>query len=222
MPEQDDDTRELAVEEPAPAALEEGWQEDELELPPRPRRRLMTPLTGSLFGVLLLALGFIGGVEIQKGQEGSSGSGSAGSFASRFAGLRGASRTGTSTTGASGAAGFLGASGATTGQVTFIQGGTLYVETTEGTTVKVKTSAGSSVTKTVKGTVAGIKPGETVVVTGAKNADGSVEAESIRVGSTGGGLGALFGGSSSSSGTGSSSSSKSSTGTSGETQLFGR
>ena len=64
----------------------------------------------------------------------------------------------------------------------------------EGNTVKVKTSTGSAVTKTVKTDVKGIHPGETVLITGPTAKDGSVTAESIRVGSTGGGLGALFGG----------------------------
>ncbi len=186
MSERQENTQDLAVEEPPPVRVEESW-EDEPALPPRPRRRLMTPLTGSLLGVLLLALGFIGGVIVQKGQEGGSTSGAsgAGGFASRLAGLKAASRSSTGTTGAAGTGGFGAPTNATSGKVTFVQGRTLYVETTEGTSIKVQTSATSAVTKTVKGTVHSIKPGETVLVTGSKASSGAVQAESIRVGSTG-------------------------------------
>ncbi len=219
MPEHEPDTQDLALHEPPPVRVEEGW-EDEPELPPRPRRRLMTPLTGSLLGVLLLALGFIGGVLVQKGQEGTSSPvRGAGGFASRLAGLKTGTRSAGGTAGAAagGFAGFASARG-TAGTVTFIQGGTLYVETTEGTTVKVKTSAASSVTKTVKGTVHSIKPGETVLVTGSKSSSGAVQAESIRVGSTG--AAGLFGGTGAT-GSSTSTTSKSSSGSSGEPQLFG-
>ena len=36
------------------------------ELPRRPRRKLVTPLTATLAAVLIAALGFIGGVQVQK------------------------------------------------------------------------------------------------------------------------------------------------------------
>ena len=77
-----------------------------------------------------------------------------------------------------------------------MEGTTLYVTNTEGNTVKVRTSSGSQVTKTVKSDVKGIHPGETVLVTGPTAKDGTVTAESIKAGSTGlgGGIGALFGG----------------------------
>jgi hypothetical protein len=222
MPEHDDDTQNLALQDPPPARVEHSW-EDEAELPLRPRRRLMTPLTGSLLAVLLLALGFIGGVLVQKGQGGSSTS-AGGAFASRLAGLKGTgARSAGATTGAAASGGFGGfgaaRANATTGTVTFIQGKTLYVETTEGGTVKVQTSTASSVTKTVKGTVHSIKPGETVVVTGSKGSSGAVQAESIRVGSTG--AAGLFGGTGATGAAGASSSAKSGSGSTGEPQLFG-
>jgi hypothetical protein len=171
-----------------------------------------------------VALGFIGGVLVQKGQEGSSGASSArGAFASRLAGLNATgARSGGGTTGAA-AGGFGGFSSAranaTTGTVTFIQGSTLYVETSEGATVKVRTSAASTVTKTVKGTVHSIKPGETVVVTGSKAASGAVQAESIRVGSTG--AAGLFGGGGTGAGAGASTGATTSGKSSSEPQLFG-
>ena len=88
----------------------------------------------------------------------------------------------------------------TAGTVAYLAGSTLYVTNSEGNTVKVTTSAGTSVTKTVKASVKGIHPGETVTVTGATGSSGAVSAESISVGSGGGGLAALFGGRGSSSG----------------------
>jgi hypothetical protein len=197
-----------------PVAEQEWLQEEPDELPPRPRRRLLAPAPLALLGVLMMAVGFIAGVLVEKGQATSaSGSASAGGsrLAARFAALRGgSSRTGAAEAGgassATGAAagGFPGRSagaigggaggGATVGQVAYLAGSTLYVTTTEGNTVKVTTTAGSSVTKTVKATVRGIHPGETVIVTGTAKANGTVSAESIRVGAgAGGGLGALLG-----------------------------
>jgi hypothetical protein len=175
------------------------WLEDEEELPPRPRRRLLAPIPLTLLAVLLIACGFIGGVLVEKGQTSSTSTAGSG-LAARFAALRGgatgasSSASAATSSGARGFAGLGGAGGATTGTVAFIVGSTLYVTNAEGNTVKVDTSAASSVTKTVKASVAAIHPGETVVVTGATGKNGAVTAESIRVGSTAGGFGSLFGG----------------------------
>jgi hypothetical protein len=199
-----------------PIDEQDEWMEEPAELPRRPRRRLLSPVPLALLGILLAACGFIGGVLVEKGQStsGSSTAGAASSLASRFAALR---------TGASGAAGgssaggfAAGGSAPTAGSVAYISGSTLYVTNSEGNTVKVTTSAGTTVTKTVKADVKGIHPGETVTVTGASGSSGSINAESIRVGSSGGGgLGALF------SGAGSSGKSQGGTG-GGEPALFGR
>ncbi len=198
--------------EDSPAEEDSDWPEETEELPRRPRRRLLAPIPLTLLGVLLIACGFIGGVLVEKGQSSSSSSSgsSAASLASRFAALRGGTSS-SSRTGSSGVAAgaFGGAGAATSGEVTFIQGADLYVSTAEGNTVKVSTSAGSTVTKTVKSSVKDIHPGETVLVTGSKGANGAVSAESIRVGSSGAasGLGALFGGGAGSGSSGSSGSS---------------
>jgi hypothetical protein len=54
--------------------LDDDWEADEEPLPKRPRRRLVTPISATLAGALVGALGFIGGVEVQKSQDnGSSG-----------------------------------------------------------------------------------------------------------------------------------------------------
>jgi hypothetical protein len=221
-----------AVRAPQPAAYapvaEDHWiDDDEEELPRRPRRRLLAPVPVTLLGVLLIACGFIGGVLVEKGQTGNGTAASGSGLASRFAALRSAGAstgtgTGTATgTGAGGRAGgfggFGGAGGATSGQVAYVVGSTLYVTTTEGNTVKVETSAASSVSKTEKSSVAAIHPGETVTVTGTTGKSGAVTAESIRVGSSAtGGIGSLFGG-------GSKSGSESTSPTGGSEQsLFGK
>jgi hypothetical protein len=204
--------QETAVRAPAPIAddaIEQGpWIDEEEELPRRPRRRLLAPAPVALMAILLIACGFIGGVLVEKGQTSSS---SGGSIASRFAALR----SGSSSSGSSGAAGaptargaggfaaaggFGAAGGITTGSVAYVVGSTLYVTTSEGNTVKVTTAPGATVSKTVDSSVAAIHPGETVVVTGTTGQGGAVAAESIRVGSTAGGLGSLFGGGGSSAG----------------------
>jgi hypothetical protein len=178
------------------------WPPEPEELPARPRRQLLAPIPIALSIVLMTACGFIGGVLVEKGQTSSSstaaGSGPAG-LASRFAALRGAGASGTGASGAGRLGGFAGAFGNTTaGEVAFVSGSTLYVTTAEGTTVEVTSTPASAVTKTVKADVHDIHPGETVVVRGAKGANGAVSAESISVGGAGGafggGIASLFGG----------------------------
>jgi hypothetical protein len=177
------------------------WIEEPEELPRRPRRRLLTPATGALLAVLLIAGGFLGGVLVEKGQSisTSSPSGAGAAAAARLGRLAGgATGSGPRGSGASAGPASAGGGGATIGQVAFIQGSTLYVTDTQGSTVKVTTSAGSTITKSVKASAKSIHPGETVIVTGATGADGTVTAESIRVGGGGeGGVPALPSGSSS-------------------------
>jgi|HubBroStandDraft_3_1064219.scaffolds.fasta_scaffold13661_2 hypothetical protein len=203
-------------ETPTQDASEQWFEEPAEDLPPRrPRHRLLgaggNPIALALTGVLLIACGFIGGVLVEKGENSSTGSSGGGSLASRFAALRSSTTAGAAggaaalaggrTAGGSGAglfggggAGRTGGAGATVGQVAYTAGDTLYVTTGEGATIKVRTSAASTVTKTVKADVRGIHPGETVIVTGSAGPNGAVNAESIRVSEAGGsGLGALFG-----------------------------
>jgi hypothetical protein len=236
---------ETAVQAPAPAyephaEYDGGWLDEHEELPRRPRRRLLAPIPIALLIVLLTACGFIGGVLVEKGQ-GSSGSSSgtgAPALASRFAALRGGSaagaKSGASGSGASGAGSLFGGSGgssggagagagATTGQVAYIQGSTLYVTTAEGNTVKVDTSPAATVTKTVKADVSSIRPGETVLVTGAAGTNGAVSAEAIRVGTGGGGgLAGLFGHSGRSPAVGGGAGGSDGSGSGGEPALFGK
>jgi hypothetical protein len=237
MPDEQPTVHDPAVQEPPALAYEPTEEEDEWlderdeldELPPRPRRRLLTPIPLALLGVLLIAGGFIGGVSVQKGEESLSAStgGAAASAASRFAALRGGGGAGAAGgTGKAAAGGFPGAGGGgarpTTGTVAYLAGNTLYVTNSEGNTVKVNTSAATSVTKTVTTKVKSIHPGETVSVTGATSSSGAVTAKSVSVGSSagGGGLGALFGGSGAGGGGRGGTGGGSSTG--GEPALFGK
>ena len=203
---------------------QDEWEEEseELELPARPRRRLLgvggNPIPLALLGVLLIAGGFIAGVQVQKGQTSTASTGGVpAGLASRFAALGGGTSSSAKTPTGVPAGGFPGAgTGAgrpTSGTVAYLDGSTLYVTSAEGNTVKVKTSPSTSVTKTVKTKVEGIRPGETVTVLGATGTNGTVSADSISVGSSGTGLAALLGG-------GGSSSTRSSSG-SGSSPLFG-
>lgn len=176
---------------------EEPWLPEAEELPRRPRRRLLAPLPLSLLAVLLLALGFIGGVLVEKGQGSSATSAGASSsgLGARLRGARGALGTGAGSSAATGSSraggGFV---RPTVGTVAYLEGSTLYVTNSEGNTVKVTTSPATSVTKNVKGTVDAIHPGETVTITGASASGGAVSAEAITVGSSGGAFAGLFGG----------------------------
>ncbi|MGH2879479.1 MAG: hypothetical protein ACRDK4_07745 [Solirubrobacteraceae bacterium] len=159
----------------------------EQELPPRPRRRLLNPLPIALLCVLLTACGFIGGVLVEKGQSSPASSNPAGGrsslIAARLSSLGGSANRPSGT-------------GATVGQVAYTSGHALYVTDAEGNTVKVTTSAASTVTKTVKSDLKAIHPGEMVIVTGGANSEGTVKADSVRVSETGAGgtLSALIGG----------------------------
>ena len=111
-----------------------------------------------------------------------------------------------------GAGGFAGAGGAGTfGTVSSISGDTLYITEATGNTVKVTLSSATKVTKNVSVGKKAVRPGDTVVVAGAKNSNGTVAATTVS--DTGAGAGGATGG------TGSSSSSSS--GSSAVSSLFG-
>jgi hypothetical protein len=165
----------------------------EHELPPRPRRRLLgaggNPVALSLLAILLTACGFIGGVLVEKGDgsAGSSPAGGAGGLASRLAAIRGG-----------GGAAVRAAGGTPTfGQVAYVAGDTLYLTDFDGHTIRVVASAGTRVTRTITSNVKSVRPGETVVVTGSSESDGTIRAQSVHASEagSGGALGsALFGG----------------------------
>ncbi len=208
---------ETSVLDYEPAEGQEEWLEESEDLPRRPRRRLLTPIPLALLAVLLIACGFLAGVEVQKGQTSSAsgtgaGAGSGAGLASRLAGVgggppagatgSGGSASGSRAKGTAGAfpgAGGSGGGGITTGEVSYVRGNTLYVTDSQGNTVKVS-AAGSKVTKTVSTKAESIHPGATVVVLGSKAKNGSISATSISVSSTA--SGSATGASGNSSGTG--------------------
>ena len=130
------------------------------ELPRRPRRQLVTPLTATLAAVLIAALGFIGGVQVQK----SSADTPSGGFARGGGG--GFSPTG-------------GSSDATVGTVANVDGKTLYVTDSSGATIRVKTTSNSKIARTAVAKVAAVHPGDTVIVQGDKSSSGTVTATSV-------------------------------------------
>jgi hypothetical protein len=138
--------------------------------PRRPRRRLVTPASAGLAAVALVAAGFVGGVQVQKHQGGGSGAGGG-----ARAGLPGGfgARAGAGQQG--GGAG----TGATVGTVANVKGSTLYVTTSDGTTVKVKTNDNSKVTRNASSRPASVHPGDSVVVQGQAASSGTVTASSI-------------------------------------------
>ncbi len=171
------------------------------ELPPRPRRRLLgagaNRVQLALLAVLLVACGFIGGVLVEKGQT-SSGTATRAGLASALAsprdsrgGAGGPAGNPAAPSGGGGAGGFAGGAlrgrlaggGTTVGEVAYISGSTLYVSDFEGDTVKVTTSAGSTITRTVNAHLHDIHPGETVLIRGSKSPTGTISAESISMGS---------------------------------------
>jgi len=176
---------------------DDDW--DDTPIVPRARTPWLTKL---LTAAVIAGVAFAGGVYAQKHWGASSGSstrsGSGG--ASRFgSGTAAATGSGSRRFGSGGFGGsFAAAQGgsATSGQVSYVKGSTLYVAQLTGSTVKVSTT-GARVTKTSTVTPAAIRPGDTVVIVGTKRANGTVAARSITVG---GGLSSLFGGQSSGNG----------------------
>lgn len=145
------------------------------------------------------------GASSTSGASGSSGAGSSAAGSSGFP--AGAGRFFGGSGGGFPGAGGLAGGGVTTGEVSFANGNTLYVTSSEGNTVKVSAPAGTTVSKTVTTNVHGIHPGDTVVVRGTQNKNGSVSASSITISSSGG--------------SGTSHSGSSTTGGGGLAQLFG-
>jgi hypothetical protein len=160
----------------------------------RPKARLPS-LTMTLVMAVVLGLGFLGGALVGK-HYGSSGSSSAGFGAFTRFGAGGTGSTSSSASSApSGSSGFPGGSrlfgsgGATFGTIKLVDGNIVYVETETGSIVQVTTSAATKVTVSSSVPLKDLTPGETVIVEGTKNSNGSVAATSISQSSLGGGAG---------------------------------
>ena len=188
---------------------EEEWDsyddEQDTALPGRPRRKVLTWWSAGLFAVILAAVGFYAGVRVEKNQLPSStttGFAAAAGAASRAGGASrtgGSGATGTAGSGAgtfargagggagAGGAGFRGLFGgaggaggsATLGTVSNISGNSLTVTGTSGNTVKVTLSSATKVTKNLSVGKKAVRPGDLVVVSGAKSSNGTVSATTV-------------------------------------------
>jgi hypothetical protein len=132
--------------------------------------RLALPVAGML-AVVFIAAGFWGGATIEKNRGGST---AASALAARFG------RTGTP----GGTGGFPFGGGATagsgtTGTLSVVNGNTLYVLTSAGALTKVTLSPSTTITRNADTKPDGLRPGDTVTVQGATNANGNVTATSI-------------------------------------------
>jgi hypothetical protein len=179
--------------------LDDDWEADEKPLPKRQRRRLVTPISATLAGALVGALGFIGGVEVQKSQDdgGTSNGGAAAAFASAGGGGARGGRSGGTGAGPQFGGGPGGAqSNATVGSVANKKGSTLYVKDSDGNLVRVKTTSHSKINRTASTTPGAIHPGDTVIVQGSKSSSGTITATQIQATSSSAtsGLAGLFGG----------------------------
>ena len=135
----------------------------EQELPRRERRKLVTPTAAVAAAVAIAALGFAGGVQVQK----SSGSEApAGRQPGAFPGGGQQQRQQ--------------ASDATVGEVSGVDGSTIYVDDASGNTIRVKIAKGGVLTRTAVEDADEIHPGDTVVVQGETRESGTVVASSIR------------------------------------------
>jgi hypothetical protein len=180
---QDETTAKLRPQPDATAQLH-----DLPALPPRPRLRLLAPLPLSLAALVLIGCGFLAGVLVEKGQLPTSGPAATSNFATAgAAGRLFAARGAGSGTGSPSASGLL------SGEVSFVAGNTLYVVNREGRTVKVRSSAGTKITRSVSAPLSTIHPGEIVIASGLSGAGGTFIAETIRAGAAGESGGGLFG-----------------------------
>jgi|GEM_PF-2080580 len=174
--------------------LDDDWDDDEIDRTRRfdaRHRARARRITGVLALVAALGLGFTSGVFYQKHSGPSSTTtGSApnlaalrAAFAGAGGGSGGATRIGGGASGFGGSGGFAGAFGggnAVIGTVSAVAGGTLYVsQGTSSALVKVVTGPTSTVSVPSTGSVADIQPGDSVVISGAKQKDGSYMAATI-------------------------------------------
>lgn len=135
-------------------------------------RRLAAPSTRTvLVSLMLVAVGFGGGVLEARHKGVTVGSSSA------TAGFAGAAAGRTAAAGAPGGTG--GQGGMTFGTVKLVDGDTLYITTTNGSVVKVTTSKTTKVQVSKTSTSGDLKAGASVVVQGTADASGNVTAISI-------------------------------------------
>jgi hypothetical protein len=174
----------------------------ERDLAARPPRRRLPGATVYLGAGVLVVAGFVGGVQADKHWGGDDNAAGRGGFpaaaggagaAGQRAGGAGRRQGGTAAGGQQGGQGAGGANapggtgaGATFGTVKLVDGKTVYVQTSTGGVVQVKTDGSTKINVSKKGTVKDLAPGSTIIVSGTAGQDGTMTATSIN---QGGGLG---------------------------------
>lgn len=194
----------------SPDQREEGWgavDDETTALPRRARRQFFNRRTAALGALVTCAIGFYAGIRVEKSQVAGSNSASgaglglAGSSGSgRAAGAAAASGLAAQRGKGGGApSGGFGGANASFGTVSSVSGKTIYLTDTSGNTVKVKVSSSTKVSKTQSVSRHAIRPGDTIIVTGAAGPGATTTAATItdsgnRSGSsTGSGSGARSG-----------------------------
>jgi hypothetical protein len=154
-----------------------------------PRRRRLPWVTQALTGLLLVGAGFLGGVLIQKHHDKN--------IVTAASAVTNAARARTGAAGGGGFGGGFGGGGAgggTAGQVKLVDGTTIYLTDFSGNTITVTTSGASKFTKQKDASLHDVQPGDTVVVRGAAQSDGTVAATQVTDAGPGGAAGGGFGG----------------------------
>lgn len=175
---------------------EETWEDEPqqpLELPGRPRRRLLNRRSAALLALLACGAGFYGGVRVEKSQLATSSS-AARSFSPPTAGgsttrsSSAATGSGTSGTRSSSPSGFPAGGGipgaafggdASIGTISSVDGKTVYITEASGDVVEVTLSSATKITKSIGVSKRSLHPGDAVVIQGAKNANGTLSATSV-------------------------------------------
>jgi hypothetical protein len=148
------------------------------QLKARTPLKLTSRTTLALSGVVLVVAGFIGGVLVQK-NFGTTTTPAASNRAGAFANGVGGTGGGGGGTGTGGTGGGAAGRNATTGTVKFVDGTTIYLTGSDGSTITVKTSSTTAVRVQQTGTAKDIPVGATVVVQGTADADGIITATQV-------------------------------------------
>ncbi|GAA1299183.1 hypothetical protein Psi02_62220 [Planotetraspora silvatica] len=179
--------------------LETSPFDDDLqaELAAQPARRGPSKLTLSFGAGVVLVAGLLAGIQAQKtfgspaAPSFAAGQGNAGATRGQGGGQAGGQaggQGGGGGFGGQGGGGFAGAGGnATIGTVQRVAGGTIYIKTAQGDAVTVKTTSSTKIQVTATGKATDLRAGTSVVVSGDKGADGTVNATSVSQGSPPGG-----------------------------------
>jgi uncharacterized protein DUF5666 len=164
---------------------EQDWDNPEMEAsgrPGRPRRRFFNRRSAALAALLTCAAGFYAGIRVEKSQLSSTASTATASATGTA--VRGSTAVGSAPGGfagrVGGGAGSAGAGGnASLGTVASVNGNTLYLTDTTGNTVKVTLSSSTKLTKSQSTSRSALHPGDSVVIQGVKNSNGTVVATSV-------------------------------------------